>query len=66
MADQPFVFSYDPADGARQLPQRMRDAADADPARVAAAAARFADAHEWSDIAREAAEVLARGRRAAR
>jgi hypothetical protein len=44
----------------------MRDAADADPARVAAAAARFADAHEWSDIAREAAEVLARGRRAAR
>lgn len=58
MQDDPFVYSYDPDRIAGELPLRMKEVRSADVDVVREAAFRFADAHEWSDIGRQAAEVL--------
>lgn len=53
-----FLFLYDPARVDTELPECMARAMAANREDVSSAASRFADKHEWSDIARDAARIL--------
>ena len=53
-----FLFLYEPADTDSQLPLCMQKAMCADTKFIARSSSRFADAHEWSDIARRLTNVL--------
>ena len=58
MLDVPFVFSYDPDRIENEFPRCMTAVRNADMATIYNAASGFADVHEWSDIGRQAANIL--------
>lgn len=53
-----FIFLYDPLRVDTELPECMTKILSMDQEAIARAATRFADMHEWLDIAKEAATIL--------
>jgi beta-1,4-mannosyltransferase len=58
LENEGFMFLYDPARVDKELTECMARVLRANREEIAKAATRFADRHEWSDIAREAASIL--------
>lgn len=53
-----FIYLYDPSHVDTELPKCLAKVMTADHGAIAAAATKFADNHEWSDIAKDAARIL--------
>lgn len=56
--DVPFVITYDPEAGTNALTTKLSEVKQVDVDKVQQSARQFANAHEWSDIARHISEIL--------